>query len=74
MLEEITLVLEQELFTKNECLQIDSKLHFHESTLEVALIILYLEFSLICYYQSALPELVLTNTQVLLDDISDWSV
>ena len=70
MLEEITGILERDLLTKNECLQIGSKLHFDESTLDAALIHLD-ELSLICYYPENLPEFVFTNPQVLLDKITE---
>ena len=70
MLEEITSCLGRELLTKSECLYIASKLHFDESTLEAVLIYLD-ELSLIFYYPEILPELVFTNSQVLLDKISE---
>ena len=70
LLEEITRVLDRELLSKSECLEIAKKLHFDESTLEAALVYLD-ELSLIFYFPEILPELVFTNPQVLLDKVTE---
>ena len=70
MLEEITQKLKRGILSRNECLEVASRLHIDESALEAALIYLD-ELSLVFYYSDILPEVVFTNPQVLLDKISE---
>ena len=59
-----------EMCIRDRCLEIASKLHIDEVTLQAALMYLD-ELSLIFYYPEILPELVFTNPQVLLDKVTE---
>ena len=71
-LEEMIHVLQRGVLRKSECTDAASdKLHFEENELEASLQYLH-ELSVIFYYPTILPDIVIANPQILLDIITEF--
>ena len=70
LLEEISEKSGKDVLSRQECLSESKKLLFEEDSFKAALLFFH-DLNVIYYYPKLLPEIVFTNTQVLLDMVTE---